>query len=74
MIRSGDDDWGRVGWWWEAYETGLTAPSLWRARLWIPYLAVPVGMGLLCLQFIADLWLVITRRQHPFGLPPDERL
>lgn len=63
-----------VGWWWEAYETGLTTPSLWRARLWIPYLAVPVGMGLLCLQFIADLWLVITRRQHPFGLPPDERL
>ena len=37
--------------------------------LWIPYLAVPVGMGLLCLQLLADLWLVITRRSHPFGLP-----
>jgi len=63
-----------VPWWAEAYETGLTTPSIWRARLWIPYLAVPVGLGLLCLQLIADLYLVATRRMNPFGLSPDERL
>lgn len=63
-----------VPWWHEAYESGLTTPSIWRVRLWIPYLAVPVGLGLLCLQMVADLWLVLTRRAHPFGLPPDERL
>jgi TRAP-type C4-dicarboxylate transport system permease small subunit len=63
-----------VPWWFEAYESGLTTPSIWRARLWIPYLAVPVGLGLLCLQMIADLYLVATRRMHPFGLSPDERL
>lgn len=63
-----------VPWWWQAYTSGLTTPSMWRARLWIPYLAVPVGLGLLSLQFVADLWLVLTRRQHPFGLSPDERL
>ena len=52
----------------------MCAPSIWRVRLWIPYLVVPVGLGLLCLQFLADLWMVITRRSHPFGLSPDEKL
>ncbi len=63
-----------VPWWYEAYESGLTTPSIWRARLWIPYLAVPVGLGLLCLQLVADLVMVATRRVNPFGLSPDERL
>ena len=63
-----------VPWWHESWATGLTTASIWRARLWIPYLAVPVGLGLLCLQLVADLWMVITRRTHPFGLSPDERL
>lgn len=66
--------WAAVPWWHEAYESGLTTPSIWRARLWIPYLAVPVGLGLLCLQFLADLFMVATRRTHPFGLSPDETL
>jgi TRAP-type C4-dicarboxylate transport system permease small subunit len=63
-----------VPWWHEAWVSESTTPSIWRVRLWIPYLAVPVGLGLLCLQFVTDLWLVATRRAHPFGLPPDERL
>lgn len=63
-----------VPWWYEAWTSGSTTPSIWRVALWIPYLAVPVGMGLLCLQLLADLWMVITRRSHPFGLPPHERL
>jgi TRAP-type C4-dicarboxylate transport system permease small subunit len=58
-----------VPWWHETWVSGQTTPSIWRARLWIPYLAVPVGLGLLCLQFLADMWLVITRREAPFGLP-----
>ncbi|HSM22299.1 MAG TPA: TRAP transporter small permease [Rubrivivax sp.] len=63
-----------VPWWWETYESGQTTASIWRARLWIPTLAVPVGLALLCLQYLAEIWLVLTRRQHPFGLSPDERL
>jgi TRAP-type C4-dicarboxylate transport system permease small subunit len=63
-----------VPWWHDAWASGATTPSIWRARLWIPYLAVPVGLGLLCLQLLADLWMVLTRRTHPFGLLPDERL
>ncbi len=59
-----------VPWWHEAWERGLTTPSIWRARLWIPYLSVPVGLTLLCLQFCADMWLVYTHREQPFGLEP----
>jgi TRAP-type C4-dicarboxylate transport system permease small subunit len=61
-------------WWQEVFSLNQTTPSMWRARLWIPYLAVPVGLTLLCLQFVAEIWLVLTRRENPFGLAPDETL
>jgi len=57
-------------WWLETWHTGQTTPSIWRARLWIPYLAVPVGLTLLCLQFAAEIWLVWTGRQQPFEPAP----
>lgn len=66
--------WAAVPWWYETWETGQTTASIWRVRLWIPYLAVPLGLALLCLQYLADLWMVLARRAHPFGLAPDERL
>lgn len=59
-------------WWLETWHTGQTTPSIWRARLWIPYLSVPVGLALLCLQFLAESWMVWTRRMAPFGLPDVE--
>jgi TRAP-type C4-dicarboxylate transport system permease small subunit len=61
-----------IPWWHETWVSGQTTPSIWRARVWIPYLSVPVGLGLLCLQFMADIWLVLTRRQDPFVLPQPE--
>ena len=42
--------------------------------LWIPYLSVPVGLALLCLQYIAEVYLVVSRRELPFGLAADDRL
>jgi TRAP-type C4-dicarboxylate transport system permease small subunit len=57
-------------WWHEAWERTLTTPSIWRARLWIPYLSVPVGLAVLCLQLGAEIWLVLTGRELPFGLEP----
>jgi TRAP-type C4-dicarboxylate transport system permease small subunit len=66
--------WAAIPWWHEAYTSGETTPSIWRARMWIPTLAVPVGLGLLCLQYLAEIWLVITQREHPFGLSPEDRL
>lgn len=61
-----------VPWWHEAWEKVQTTSSIWRARLWIPYLAVPVGLGLLCLQFLAEIWMVLSGREQPFGLAPKE--
>lgn len=56
-------------WWHEAWTKGLTTPSIWRARLWIPYLAVPVGLVWLCLQLVAEMVLVASDRQDPMGTP-----
>jgi TRAP-type C4-dicarboxylate transport system permease small subunit len=55
-------------WWWEAWSFGFTTSSVWRAPLWIPYLAVPVGIGVLVLQYIVELWSVWTGRTPPFGI------
>lgn len=63
-----------VPWWWDAFEGGHTTPSIWRARLWIPYLSVPVGLALLCLQFLAEIWMVLSHRALPFGLAHEDRL
>ena len=65
---------GAVPWWHETWETGQTTSSIWRARLWIPYLAVPVGLALLCLQFLAEMFVVATHRELPFGLGAEDRL
>lgn len=63
-----------VPWWWETWQSGQTTPSLWRARVWIPYLAVPVGLALLCLQFVTDIYLVASKRHLPFGLSHEDRV
>jgi TRAP-type C4-dicarboxylate transport system permease small subunit len=63
-----------IEWWYEAWHGNLTTPSMWRARLWIPYLSVPVGMGLLCLQYIADILALARGEAMPFGLTPEDKL
>jgi TRAP-type C4-dicarboxylate transport system permease small subunit len=62
-----------VPWWHDAWVSGQTTPSIWKARLWIPTCPCRSGLGLLCLQVLADMWLVLTRRTHPFGLLPPRR-
>lgn len=66
--------WNAVDWWYEAYSRGYTTSSMWRARLWIPYLSLPVGMALLSLQYVVDIWALVTGREMPFGLKPEEGL
>ena len=31
--------------WHEAWENNWRSDSMWRARLWIPYAAMPIGLG-----------------------------
>jgi TRAP-type C4-dicarboxylate transport system permease small subunit len=54
---------------WEAYSYTWRSPSIWRPPLWIPYLALPIGFGLMFLQLLADLLASLTGREKPFGLP-----
>jgi TRAP-type C4-dicarboxylate transport system permease small subunit len=57
--------------WHEAWENNWRSDSMWRARLWIPYGAMPVGLGLLTLQYVVDLINLVTGREPPFGMDPD---
>lgn len=63
-----------VPWWYDTWVSGQTTSSIWRARVWIPYLSVPVGLTLLCLQLLAEMVMVATRRADPYGLSPEARL
>jgi TRAP-type C4-dicarboxylate transport system permease small subunit len=38
----------------EAWAENWTTETVWALPLWIPLLPMPVGFGLLCLQFVAD--------------------
>lgn len=66
--------WGAVPWWYETFESGQTTPSIWQPRVWISYATVPIGLALLCLEMIAEIYLVATHRQLPFGLSPEDKL
>lgn len=57
--------------WLEAWENNWRSDSMWRARLWIPYGAMPLGLGVLTLQYVVDLINLLTGREPPFGLTPD---
>jgi len=58
--------------WYEAWSEGWRSNTVWRARLWIPYLSMPVGLGLLVLQYVTDLICLVTGRSYPFGMKPVE--
>jgi TRAP-type C4-dicarboxylate transport system permease small subunit len=58
--------------WYESWTETWRSNTVWRARLWIPYLSMPVGLGLLILQYVADILALVTDRAQPFGLSPKE--
>jgi TRAP-type C4-dicarboxylate transport system permease small subunit len=58
--------------WQEAWDNNWRSESMWRARMWIPYAAMPIGLGLLSLQYIAEIFKLVSGRELPFGLPPRE--
>ena len=52
--------WYGYEFWHFAWERGWRSDTVWGVRLWIPYLSIPVGFGLLLLQLIADLVAVAS--------------
>jgi len=59
--------------WYQAYAESWLSNTVWRARLWIPYLSMPIGLGLLVLQYVAGLLCVATGRSPPFGIRRGEQ-
>lgn len=47
----------------EALVGGWTTESVWKLPLWIPLLPLPLGIGMLCIQYLAEI--VRLRDQHP---------
>ena len=54
--------------WTEAWDNKWVSDTMWRARLWIPYVSMPIGLGILALQGVADLYSLATGRTPPFGM------
>ena len=54
--------------WKEAWDNRWVSDTMWRARLWIPYSSMPIGLGLLSLQYVADIYNLATGRELPFGI------
>lgn len=61
-----------VLWWHEAWANNWHGETVWAPPLWIPRLALPIGMGLLSLQYLADILALITGREAPFGIAPED--
>lgn len=59
--------------WYQAYAESWLSNTVWRARLWIPYLSMPIGLGVLVLQYVAGLLCVATGRSPPFGIRRGEQ-
>jgi TRAP-type C4-dicarboxylate transport system permease small subunit len=57
--------------WKEAWDNRWVSDTMWRARLWIPYASMPIGLGLLTLQYAADIAFLVTGREAPFGIPAE---
>ncbi|WP_417722381.1 TRAP transporter small permease [Salipiger sp.] len=68
IVITGVMFWYGFEFWHFAWERNWKSDTVWGVRLWIPYLSLPVGFGLLLLQFVADLVALATRVDTPFGL------
>lgn len=54
--------------WYTSWIEDWHSDTVWRSALWIPYGSMPVGLGLLVLQYIAEILALVTGRTQPFGM------
>jgi TRAP-type C4-dicarboxylate transport system permease small subunit len=59
--------------WLEAWNQGWRSDTMWRVRLWIPYASMPIGLGILSLQYVVELVCLVTGREPPFGIGSEGR-
>jgi len=60
--------WVGYEFWWESWDNQWYSDTVWEVRLWIPYLAMPIGFGILSLQYVADILSLLTGREPPFHM------
>lgn len=60
--------WTGTGLFHEALVGGWRTETVWALPLWIPYLSLPIGVGLLVLQYVADIIALLTGRDMPFAM------
>ena len=59
--------------WHEAWQERWVSDTMWRARLWIPYSSMPIGLGVMSLQCLTDLMSLVSGREPPFGMTSGHR-
>ena len=59
--------------WLEAWDQRWLSNTMWRVRLWIPYASMPIGLGILTAQYVAELYCLATGREPPFGMAEGKR-
>jgi TRAP-type C4-dicarboxylate transport system permease small subunit len=52
----------------EALVNDWTTDTIWALPLWIPYMAMPIGIGLLALQYVADIFALLVGEPMPFAM------
>lgn len=57
--------WQAYEFFFEAYSGGWLTDTIWELPLWIPYLPMFVGMVLLCLQYVAEIFAIVFNHQEP---------
>ncbi len=63
-----------AGWhyFYEAWAEGWVTETVWALPLWIPLLPLPLGIGLLCLQYVADILCLLRGQEMSFNMHPEE--
>lgn len=51
----------------EALMNDWTTDTIWKLPLWIPYISIPIGIGVLSLQYVADILALLTGRETLSG-------
>lgn len=59
--------------WYESWRKEWLSETVWRVRMWIPNAAMPIGFGIMSLQYVADILALATGRDMPFGIDPEQR-
>ncbi|HXV61785.1 MAG TPA: TRAP transporter small permease [Vicinamibacteria bacterium] len=52
--------WSGLELWYEAWAGDWLSETVWAVPLWIPYASLPLGFGLMLLQYIADVLALLT--------------